>query len=61
MDGEISPFPDKFRALIELREDQVPIPDYVWLSYAVCAVEEDSCGWGRMDYRIGVEDHQRKG
>src|SRR5579864_7803091 len=40
------PFPQKFRDLIELREGQLTIPDYVWLSYAVCAVEEDSCGWG---------------
>jgi hypothetical protein len=38
-------FPEKFRALVELREGQVTVPDYVWLSYAVCAVEEDSCGW----------------
>ena len=39
------PFPEKFRSLIKLREDQVTVPDYVWLSYAVCAVEHDSCGW----------------
>jgi hypothetical protein len=38
-------FPEKFRNLIELREEEVTIPDYVWLAYAVCAVEEDSCGW----------------
>ena len=39
------PFPEKFRTLIELHEDEVAIPDYVWLAYAVCAVEEASCGW----------------
>lgn len=38
-------FPEKFRALIELREEQVTVPDYVWLAYAVCAVEWESCGW----------------
>jgi hypothetical protein len=38
-------FPEKFRALIEISERDVVIPDYVWLSYAVCAVEEESCGW----------------
>ena len=38
-------FPEKFRALIETSERDVVIPDYVWLSYAVCAVEEESCGW----------------
>jgi hypothetical protein len=40
------PFPERFRALIETHEEQVAIPDYVWLAYAVCAVDEDSCGWG---------------
>jgi hypothetical protein len=39
------PFPEKFRPLIELSESQVTIADFVWLSYAVCAVDEDSCGW----------------
>jgi len=39
-------FPRKFRHLIELTETDVPRPDYVWLSYAVCAVEQESCGWG---------------
>lgn len=39
------PFPEKYRTLIELQDDQVTVPDFVWLSYAVCAVEEDSCGW----------------
>jgi hypothetical protein len=40
------PFPEKFRALIELTEGQVTVPDFVYLSYGVCAAEEDSCGWG---------------
>jgi hypothetical protein len=43
--GAMMAFPEKFRALIELREDQVTIPDYVWLAYGVCALEDDSCGW----------------
>jgi hypothetical protein len=29
------PFPEKFRALVELHEGQVTTPDYVWLSYGV--------------------------
>jgi hypothetical protein len=36
----------KFRNLIEIREEQVTIPDFVWLAYAVCATDEDSCSWG---------------
>ncbi len=39
------PFPEKFRSLILLAEDQVIVPDFLWLAYAVCAVEKDSCGW----------------
>jgi len=40
------PFPAKFRHLLELTADEVEMPDYVWLSYAVCAVTADACGWG---------------
>jgi len=53
------PFPDKFRDLIELREKQVDVPDYVWLAYAVCATEEDSCGW--QGWIIESAWKQRKG
>jgi hypothetical protein len=38
--------PRKFRHLIELELRDVEKPDYVWLTYAVCATEKDSCGWG---------------
>jgi hypothetical protein len=38
--------PRKFQHLIELSEADVPRPDYVWLAYAVCATEVESCGWG---------------
>ena len=47
--------------MIELREGQVTIPDVVWLSYAVCAVDEDSCGWGgwilESAWKVGA-DHK---
>ena len=39
------PFPNKFRKLIETTSNEVEQPDFVWLVYAVCACEEDSCGW----------------
>ena len=39
-------FPKKFKHLIEIENKDVETPDYVWLVYAVCAVEQDSCGWG---------------
>jgi hypothetical protein len=39
-------FPAKFRQLIELTAADVEKPDYVYLSYAVCAVTKEGCGWG---------------
>lgn len=40
------PFPRKFKHLLELESNDVETPDYVRLTYAVCACEKDSCGWG---------------
>ena len=31
-------FPAKFRHLLELTADDLDMPDYLWLTYAVCAV-----------------------
>ncbi len=39
-------FPKKFRELIEIENGDIETPDYLWLTYAVCAVNEESCGWG---------------
>jgi hypothetical protein len=39
-------FPAKFRHLIELTAEEVEMPDYLWLNYAVCAVTKEGCGWG---------------
>jgi len=38
-------FPLKFKDLLETSADQVEFPDYVWINYAVCGCEKDSCGW----------------
>jgi len=40
------PFPLKFKKLIETDLKDVEAPDYIWLNYAVCACDTDSCGWG---------------
>jgi hypothetical protein len=40
------PFPRKFKHLLEIELSDVEAPDYVWLTYAVCACEKNSCGWG---------------
>ena len=40
------PYPRKFKSLLESKLKDVEIPDYIWLTYAVCATEKDSCGWG---------------
>ena len=52
-------YPEKFRNLIELREEQVDVPDYVWLAYAVCAVAQDSCAW--QGWIIEAACKQREG
>lgn len=39
-------FPAKYRHLLELTLKDLEAPDYAWLTYAVCALTEDSCGWG---------------
>ena len=38
--------PREFRHLIETELKNVEVPDYVWMTYAVCATQKDSCGWG---------------
>ena len=40
------PYPRKFKKLLEMELKDVKVPDYVWLTYAVCATERESCGWG---------------
>ena len=39
-------FPIKFKKLLEIELSDVDHPDEAWLTYAVCATEKDSCGWG---------------
>ena len=40
------PFPRKFKKILETELKDVESPDYIWLAYAVCALEKQSCGWG---------------
>jgi hypothetical protein len=39
------PIPLKFKSLIESAEITAPIPDYVWMAFAVCVTDENACGW----------------
>lgn len=39
-------YPIKFKELIETELKDIDQPDEAWLTYAVCATEKDSCGWG---------------
>jgi hypothetical protein len=41
----IMTFPSKYRDLREVTARDVEQPDYAWLTYAVCGVTEDACGW----------------
>lgn len=37
------PFPKKFKELLE--SSAAETPDFVWIVYAVCGAERESCGW----------------
>jgi len=39
-------FPRRFQRLLETTIGDVEAPDHAFLTYAVCACEKDSCGWG---------------
>ncbi|MFA7062030.1 MAG: hypothetical protein WC156_14580 [Pedobacter sp.] len=39
-------FPKKYQKLLETKLSDIVVPDFAWLTYAVCACEVDSCGWG---------------
>ncbi len=39
-------FPLKFKSLLETTAKDIELPKTVWVTYAVCAVEQDSCAWG---------------
>jgi hypothetical protein len=49
------PFPSKFRRLLETELKDIDVPDYVWLTYAVCGVERDSCGWAGWAIEVAVK------
>lgn len=38
-------FPKKFRSLLESTSENVTVPTYVFLTYAVCGMTPDACGW----------------
>ena len=37
--------PKKYKKLLETQISDVEVPDYLWLTYAVCACSQDACGW----------------
>ena len=38
-------FPLKFKYLLETTKKDIELPKTAWVTYAVCAVEQDSCTW----------------
>ena len=55
-------FTRKFQKLLEIEMKDIEKPDGVWLTYAVCATEEDSCGWaGWMIEHIYKKDSKMSG
>ena len=39
-------FPRKYKNLIETEKEDVTTPSHAWITYCVCAVNYNSCGWG---------------
>ncbi len=39
-------FPLKFKPLLEIKKEDIATPSHVWVTYCVCAVDKNSCGWG---------------
>lgn len=37
--------PDSLKHLRQLKIQDLDTPDEAWLTYSVCACEDDSCGW----------------
>jgi hypothetical protein len=53
------PFPTKFRALIETTLDGVEKPDYLWMTYSVCACSADACGWAGWTIEAAFKKSRR--
>lgn len=50
----------KFKHLLEAELKDVEVPDYVILTYAVCACDEDACGWGGWMIEAAFKETDRK-
>ena len=53
-------FPKKFKKLIEIQKNDIDNPDYIFLTYAVCAVQADSCGWGGWVIEAAYQKSDKK-
>ena len=38
-------FPLKFKSILETTAKDIELPKTAWVTYSVCAVEQDSCAW----------------
>jgi len=53
-------FPRKFRNLLEIEKESVTTPSHVWVTYCVCAVKQNSCGWGGWTLEAVFSDPNAK-
>ncbi len=54
------PYPRKFKSLLESELKDEVIPDYVWLTYAVCATDKDACGWAGWLIEAAFKKHEHQ-
>ncbi|RPI76185.1 MAG: hypothetical protein EHM45_13680 [Desulfobacteraceae bacterium] len=53
-------FPRKFKHLLEIDKGDITTPSHVWITYCVCAVNKDSCGWGGWTLETVFSDPNSK-
>lgn len=53
-------FPRKFKHLLEIDKGEITTPSHVYATYCVCAINDDSCGWGGWTLEAVFSDPKSK-
>jgi hypothetical protein len=56
----MSKFPLKFKHLLEIDKGDIKTPSHVWVTFCVCAVNNESCGWGGWTLEAVFSDSKAK-
>ncbi len=53
-------FPRRFKHLLEIEKGDIAVPSHVWVTYCVCAINKDSCGWSGWTLEAVFSDPNAK-